>query len=165
MYEFQAGDPVRGKDSELRGVVLKVLDKGWLMVRETEFDMEVNVHSDEVVLSSMPTDKLSYPLAPKEEQPSRKVKSQHIDLHLESIPVSIRKRHTHPAEAQLEFLRKCLHTCLQQGCSQLEIIHGKGSGNLHKRILELLRNHAQVRYVEPLKAALEKPHGIRVLFR
>jgi len=82
------GNRIRGKNSELVGVVVKVLDAGYLMVHEEEFDMDLNIHHSEVVVDELnPIDFIR--ISPKKEMDQyskKKSKSLRIDLHLEKIP-------------------------------------------------------------------------------
>jgi|GEM_PF-2093044 len=163
-HQISEGDRVRGKNSELVGIVVKVLDAGYLMVHEEEFDMDLNVHQSEVVFDELnPID--FYRVVPKKDKgaPSAKRPQElRIDLHLEKIPTRLKGPQIPALESQLQYLQERMAQALQQGCSQLIIIHGKGSGILHQRCMRQLKSYPQCRELKILKVALEAPHGINV---
>lgn len=172
-HSFEVGDEVRGKNTELIGVVLKVLDAGYLMIRESEFDMEMNVHSSEVIKTTM--DPLSIKNSPKSRNQSplnlnlnlnlKKGAALRIDLHWEKLPKHNQHAYPTPSEAQIAWCQEQLAKALQQGVREVTIIHGKGSGALHKKVMTLLKTYPQIKEVEVLKAALEDAHGVRVRLR
>lgn len=177
-HSFEVGDEVRGKNTELIGVILKVLDAGYLMIRESEFDMEMNVHSSEVVLTTLSPLSLKKTGIPKDTKsegaglrPDRgsgksgKGAALRVDLHWEKLPKHNRHAYPTPIEAQIAWCREQLAKALQQGVREVTIIHGKGSGALHKKVMALLKTYPQIREMEVLKVALEEAHGVKVRLR
>lgn len=165
-HPFQIGDQVRGKDTELVGVVIKILDAGYLMIRESEYDMDMNVHCSEVVPNQLnPLELRGIPdKYKKEEKAIISSKSKQVDLHWEKLSQRNKQGYATPMEAQLAYFQLHLNKAKHEGVKELTIIHGKGSGTLHKRILALVRNASQVKGIEILKSALEPPHGILIRF-
>lgn len=161
-HDYQVGDAIRGKDTELRGRVLKILDAGYLMILETVFDMEMNIHISEIVKDNLNPNLIRSGAAPKEiTKPTSRLQSVRIDLHLEKLPHSY-KNMRHALEAQLLFLRDKIAIYLNQGLKEITIIHGKGSGTLHQKIKRLLKDYPQIKEIHELKVALDKPHGIQI---
>lgn len=163
-HEIVVGNRIRGKNSELVAVVVKVLDAGYLMVHEEEFDMDLNIHHSEVVIDALnPVDFFRIGPAKKSDQAAKKSPtSMRVDLHLEKIPDRLKGPHIPALESQQYYLKERLATALREGVSQITIIHGKGSGILHKKCLALLKSYPQCRQVKILKVALEAAHGIEV---
>ncbi|HCS20869.1 MAG TPA: hypothetical protein DIW47_09990 [Bacteroidetes bacterium] len=176
-HSFEVGDEVRGKNTELIGVVLKVLDAGYLMIRESEFDMEMNVHSSELVKTTLNPLSLKKTGKPKEtksggaglrpERGSGRGKkglgaALRIDLHWEKLPKHNRHAYSTPSEAQIAWCGEQLARALREGIKEVTIIHGKGSGALHKKVMSLLKTYPQIKEMEILKVALEEAHGVRV---
>ncbi|MHB1277668.1 MAG: Smr/MutS family protein [Bacteroidia bacterium] len=184
-HSFEVGDEVRGKNSQLIGVILKILDAGYLMIRESEFDMEMNVHSSEVVKTTLSPLGLKKTGIPKDtdktgsggaglrpERGSGRGSGKkglgaalRVDLHWEKLPKRNRNAYSSPIEAQIAWCREQLARGLREGVKEVTIIHGKGSGALHKRVMALLKTYAQIKEVEVLKAALEDAHGVKVRLR
>lgn len=172
-HSFEVGDEVRGKNSQLIGVVLKILDAGYLMIRESEFDMEMNVHASEVIKTTM--DPLSIKHSPKSRKQSplnlnlnlnlKKAAALRVDLHWEKLPKHNKNAYAAPIEAQIAWCREQLAKALREGIKEVTIIHGKGSGALHKRVMALLKTYPQIKEVEVIKAALEEAHGVKVRLR
>lgn len=173
---FEVGDEVRGKNTELIGVVLKVLDEGWLMIRECEFDMEMNVHSSEVVRTTLSPLSLKKTGIPKDtaksggarergSERSGKGAALRIDLHWEKLPKHNKNAYPTPAEAQIAWCGEQLARALREGVKEVTIIHGKGSGALHKKVMALLKTYPQIKAIEVLKVALEEAHGVIVRLR
>ncbi len=157
---FQEGDEVRGKDSTLKAKVLKVLDRGYLMVYELEFGMEMNVHESELVL----VQRFDPGIVQKKEVIAKpKRERRRIDLHENRLPSNYRYQPL--LQAQCDYAAYQLAKAVQDACVELEIVHGKGQGVLHKRLLQLCKSHPAVKSIKIQKAALELPHAIVISLR
>ncbi|MDX5321163.1 MAG: Smr/MutS family protein [Bacteroidota bacterium] len=163
-HTFQPGDRICGKDTELKGLVLKVLDEGWLMILETEFDMEMNIHSKEVVPVAF-DEKTSIRTPPKESpsSPGSRIQSIRVDLHWEKIPARF-KGSGIPLQSQLDYSRYMLSDCIQKGIKSCLLIHGKGEGILHQELLRLCKGFSGIKALTPKKVAFEKPHALEIVF-
>lgn len=158
---FQIGDEVRGKDSLIKGKVLKILDAGYLMILESEFEMEMNIHESEVIKAEpiqFTTNKVV-----KDSVKPKKTGSTRLDLHFEKLPQNYRNEGV--LFGQLSFCDYHLAKAIQSGITSMEIIHGKGSGKLHQEILKRIKSNPGVKSYKIQKAALELPHAILVYFR
>ncbi len=180
-HSFEVGDEVRGKNSQLIGVVLKVLDAGYLMIRESEFDMEMNVHSSELVITTLSPLSLKKTGTPKDKSGGAGLRPERgsgrgngkkglgavlrVDLHWEKLPKHNRNAYSTPSEAQIAWCKEQLAKSLREGVKEVIIIHGKGSGALHKSVMALLKTYPQIKEVEVIKAALEEAHGVKVRLR
>jgi len=166
-HRIVAGNRVRGKNSALVGTVVKVLDAGYLMIHEDEFDMDLNLHHSEVVVDALnPMDlKTFMPKKEVDRSESKRTQNLRIDLHLEKIPARFKGPHIPALESQKQYLQERLSMALREGISQLTIIHGKGAGTLHKTCLSLINGYPQCRQIKVLKVALESAHGIEVSFK
>lgn len=157
---FQEGDEVRGKDSTLKAKVLKVLDRGYLMVYEQEFGMEMNVHESELVLVQRFDPGFAQQKADIAKPKNLK---KRIDLHASKLPSNYRYRPL--LQAQCDYAAYQLAIASQESYIQLEIVHGKGQGVLHKKLVQLCQSHPAVKSIKIQKAALELPHAIVIHFR
>ncbi|MBI1221774.1 MAG: hypothetical protein GC180_04140 [Bacteroidetes bacterium] len=163
-HDFQIGDPIRAKDSDLKGRVIKILDAGYLMILDLEFDMELNLHHSEIVKDELDPSRIISHNSPKDSIAKNIPRSLCVDLHQEKLPSTY--RNTMPVlQGQLDYSQDRLLYCLHSGCKEVLFIHGKGSGALHQRLLNLLKGFPQIQSIEIQKVAFEKPHGIRVLFK
>lgn len=166
-YSFKVGDRVRGKNTELVAVVVKILDAGYLMVHEEEFDMDLNILCSEVVLDQLnPLEiKNSSPIKTDKRHAPIKVTQIRIDLHYEKLPARFKSANSSPLEAQLDYLKERLAVALRESHKVITLIHGKGAGTLHKACLNLLKTYPQCRDLKVLKVALEPPHGIEIVLK
>ncbi|TNE81336.1 MAG: hypothetical protein EP332_04240 [Bacteroidetes bacterium] len=157
---FQEGDEVRGKDSTLKAKVLKVLDRGYLMIYELEFGMEMNMHESELVLVQRFDPGF---VQTKEAIAKPKNQKRRIDLHEKKLPSNYRYQPL--LQAQCDYAVYQLAKAAQESCSELELVHGKGQGVLHQRLMQMCQSHPSVKSLKIQKAALELPHAIVILLR
>ncbi len=162
MGNFRVGDKVSGLESDLRGTVVKILDAGYLMIHVEEYDMEVNLHEDELVKSDMQATKISSPKPKSEDITHHNQMTTTLDLHLGKNKSGSQQ---HPLELQLNKLRSFLSLSVQNRVARITVIHGKGKGRLHQACLQFLRSDKRVKKLEILRAALHEPHGIIVYLR
>jgi DNA mismatch repair protein MutS2 len=163
---FKPGDEVRGKDTAIRGKVLKVLDEKWLMVLETEHNMEINLPAEELVKVEI-TGFDNVWQAPLQDLKPAKRKSRSylvLDIHWEKIPSGYKNHLSAPLSVQLEYLDRQIAAALQEGYAGVRIIHGKGSGVLRKEVISLLRSKTYIKGLKTIKAALEPAHGTEISF-
>lgn len=163
---FEIGDKVSGRDSNLRGVVVKILSTTHVMIEENSFGMHMDVEVCTLVKSET-TDFFVPAHFQKDtgtEKKPKKTGPTRIDLHLERIPAALKKKNQPPLEIQLAYFSMALEKALHAKSAPLLVIHGKGQGKLKTALLQLLRKDTRIRSWKELREPLESQSSALELY-
>lgn len=126
--EFKIGDCVRMKESDVTGKIVDVVDKNHYIVLAGE--LRFKVHKSDLIIA-------------KENQPEPMTKSFGVDIATE-IKREIDLRGLYAEEA-IQIVDKTIDDAIVNGLHRIDIIHGKGTGALRKKITEYLKSNPSVK--------------------
>lgn len=148
MYPFKEGDRVSHIHSNINGLIIKVLEKGFYIVKDTETEMELDLHARELVIhenfkiKSAPIKDLKKSNQSIKYKAEQKIKE--FDLHFNNIPKSFSQKYVNKLEAQLAFANFIIEQNYPT-CKQLILIHGKGNGILKQALEKELRKNNKIK--------------------
>lgn len=151
LMHFNIGDKVACTNSSLRGVVVKILDKKNVLLRDDDSGMELDYPTKTLVLIEAGHQQHTAKQAPTKDAPNTaKNTLTTVDLHTEKLPSAYK---TTPAlQGQLDYFDYKMALAIQQGIKKITIIHGRGSGVLGREVIKRLRSLPSVKnFYDPEK--------------
>lgn len=169
MYQFKEGDRVSHLNSNIKGLIIKVLDKGFYIVKDIETDMDLDLHGRELVLhedikiKSAPIKDLKKSSLISQSKVEKIIKS--FDLHFNRIPKSFSNKYPNKLEAQLAYAKFIIEQN-SNNYKKIILIHGKGNGILKQALEKELRKNSKIKeFYDPEMILALKDSKIQIEFK